>query len=629
MKENSSERFYEDRDNMCALFINFDMEAALDKQYYWGGITQHYVDMFGSDFNVPVFIYHSAPATARKQGFVDTTEYLRWSTWEALHAQMCERGRTWTLTQERRRIIASRRMRERFERTELAARPFYNATTAQRYKNDFRVEYRAPLPPVFQILAERMRSTIRAERSEDYAGIRKGKEAVLSVANLVTMRPTTEAQIVRDAVWKRWPALLTALDLATLRMQTGHWVKPVWHESSWANKYPLHFAHASRETPGNIAFYPDVAKMEADKLTSMKPGRYLSTFYSDALDDNAVKEWSNMQQQSTAPATLKFVDNTDPDGWVWVYENSSPSCMRYNRTNRYMDINLCDENHPVRAYAHPKNSLALAYIMLPGEKEDRSVNCKMDAYVIAARTIVNVSNKTYLRIYADDDRYRTALHNALRDAGYSQGSYTLEGQRLVRRYYGSDTICPYLDGNYTNVDLVAEEYMVVNDSGYDGQQSSGLLGDSDEDSCYCSWCDTHHNEDDGSYIDSVGEWVCDDCNVEDFVDAVSYNGRTRRYPKSSGDIVYCDYNSTYYVSEYLDNNNMGEDENSGEIYPLDMLVSTSRGLVYVDDTTRLTYAYEGDARAHYDDVYRLPDGETCHVEDTDKIADLDPQQEAA
>jgi hypothetical protein len=258
------------------------------------------------------------------------------------------------------------------------------------------------------------------------------------------------------------------------------------------------------------------------------------------------------------------------------------------------------------------------------------VNCHSDAYVIAARTIVNVRDKTYLRIYADDDRYRTALQNALRDAGYSYGSHTLNGQRLVRRYYGSETICPYLDGNYTNVDLVANSYMVVGDSGYDGQQSSGLLGDSETDRCYCSYCDSYYDEDDGSYVDSVGEWVCDDCNEESFVDAVTYNGRNRRYPESSGDIVYCDYNSTYYVSEYLDNNNMGEDENSGEIYPLDVLVSTSRGVVYMDDTTRLTYAYEGDDHAHDDDVYRLPDGETCHVDDTDKIAELDPQhQEAA
>lgn len=628
MKADSYEQYYEARDNMCALFINFDMETALDKQYNRGGIFQHYFDMFGGDFDVSMFFSQGTPMIARKCGFVDATEYLRWGAWEAIHTERCERGRTWAATQERRRLIASRRMRERFERTEFAARSFYNATPAQRYKNDFRVEYRAPLPPVFQILAERMRSTIRAERGGDYAGVRKGKEAILSMENLVTKYPTPTAQIVRDAVWKRWPALITALDTANLRMQTGHWTKPVWHECSWANKYPLHFAHASRETPGNIAFYPDVAKMEADKLTSMKPGRYLSTFYSDVLDDDAVKEWSNLQQQSTAPTALKFVGNTDPDGWVWVYENSAPSCMRYNRSNRYIASGLYNEDHPVRAYAHPKNSLALAYIMMPGKKEDRSVNCRMDDYVVAARTIVNDSDKTYLRIYAYDDRYQTALRNALREAGYSHNSNTLEGQRLVRRYYGGGTICPYLDGNYTNVDLVAEDYMVVGDCGYDGQQSSGLLGDED-DRCYCSWCNSYRPADEGEYVDTVGEWVCVDCINDKFVTAISYRGHARQYPESSGDIVYCGYNDTFYVCDYLTDNGMGEDESSGEIYPLDMLVSTSRGLVYVDNTTRLTYAYEGDDHAFNDDVYWLPNGETCHVDDADKIAELDPQQEAA
>ena len=172
--------------------------------------------------------------------------------------------------------------------------------------------------------------------------------------------------------------------------------------------------------------------------------------------------------------------------------------------------------------------------------------------------------------------------------------------------------------------------MVVDDDGYDGQQSSGLLGDADEDRCYCSWCDEHYHEDDGGYIESVGEWVCYNCTEDNFVIAITYRGRERRYPESSADIVYCEYNSTYYVCDYLDDNNMGEDEDSGEIYPYDKLVGTSRGLVYVGNTTRLTYAYDGDDHAHHDDVYQLPNVETCHVDDADKIAEFtEPQQEAA
>lgn len=265
--------------------------------------------------------------------------------------------------------------------------------------------------------------------------------------------------------------------------------------------------------------------------------------------------------------------------------------------------------------------------MMPGKIEDRSFFCGQNEYTVAARTIVNTRDMTYLRIYADDDRYRTVLDDALRNAGYSQGSFTLRGQRLVRSYYGSDTICPYLDGSYTNVELVSDNYMVVGDDGYDGQQSSGLLS-GNEDRCYCEWCDSNYGEDEGSFIESVSEWVCNDCNGEHFVDAIGYRGRTYRHPENGSNIVYSDYNSEYYVVEYLSDNDMGEDD-SGEIFPNDMLVSTSRGLVCNDNATELTYAYEGDDWAHDDDVYRLPDGETCHVDDADKIAELDPQQQEA
>jgi hypothetical protein len=325
---------------------------------------------------------------------------------------------------------------------------------------------------------------------------------------------------------------------------------------------------------------------------------------------------------------LKFVDNTDPDGWVWVYENSAPSCMRYNRTNRYISSGLEGEYHPVRAYAHPKNSLALAYIMMPGTIEDRGTNCRTNDFIVAARTIVDTCDKTYLRIYADDDRYRTVLAEALRGAGYSQSSRTLDGQRLVRKYYGSGTICPYLDGAYTNVECY-DDYMVVGCDGHDGQQSSGILDDPNEDRCYCEQCDTYYDENSGSYIESVGEWVCNDCTSERFVDAIGFRGRTDLYLEGSSDIVYSDYNCAYYVVDYLSDNDMGEDEITGDIFPIEMLVSTSRGVICSDSATELTYAYEGDVWAHNDDVYRLPDGETCHVDDTDKIADLDPQQEAA
>lgn len=617
MKSSLDERFSEEHTNLCALFMDFNVEAELNlhperktQQYYSGYLT---VELWGG------VVFSHAAAHMLNCGYGDMTAYLQSVSARQAAYQQKERHIVWADRQARLRRTASVRLRTRLETADQQSRKYDPTSAAQAYKRAY-YDIRLARPALFDTLAALMRDTIKAEKRENFAGVREGKLALLRLS-----RPNNE--IVRAAVTQRWPRLVEALAVADMRLATGAWTPPVWGDKDWADKYPHHYAHASKETKGNVAFYPDAAKMEADKLTSMKPGRYLATFFSEELDADAIKHYANAQQHASDPPELKFVDNTDPDGWEWVYENSAPSCMRYNRSNRHLDSGLYGKDHPVRAYAHPSNSLALAYVMVPGEVEDRDESCSMDEYVVAARTIVNTTAKTYLRIYADDDRYRTMIHNALSDAGYRHSSSTLDNQRLVRRTTDDgETICPYLDGSYTNVEVYGD-YMIVGDDGEDGQQSSGIL-DENGTRRYCEWCEEYYNEDYGGYIESVRAWVCESCRDGHFVYAYARRGNQELWPERSDYITYCEYNGDYYHTDYLDDNDMDCDYN-GELYPSDMLVSTSRGLMLRDETKKLTYPYEGDDYAGTDDVYTLPNGETCHVDDEDTIAELGQQQEAA
>lgn len=487
-----------------------------------------------------------------------------------------------------------------------------------------RIARRRPFAP----LAEAVRSTIKSERAGDLAGQRAGKQRLIELAYNCTY-----SELVYEVMSKHWPVLRAAVNNARYRFETGHWKEPVWSSGSWIDRYPSHFVHASRETPGNVAFYPDTDKLEADKLTSMKPGRYLSAFYGDVLTAEEIKQWANKQVASTQPTPLKFVGNDDPLGWVWVYENSAPSCMRHNRNGRYIDTWLRDARHPVTVYAHPENSLALAYIMMPGAVEDRTVNCGTDEHVVGARAIVNTRDKTYLRIYGAGDVQYSAMKEALKRAGYTQSNSTLRHEKLRLVETNSGYLCPYLDGDYAYVS-VRSSHLLIGGDGLSAHATCGYVcededEDEDDNSRYCSHCDRYHDEDDGSYVESVGAWVCDDCIEDDFVQAVGRCGDSEVHRASSDGIVYCEYDENYYVTRYLSTNGMGMTED-GEVYPDDQLAETDSGVYHTNDAVELTYAFNDYAWAPRDRVYHLPNGETCHVDDADKIAEIEAlEQEAA
>lgn len=247
---------------------------------------------------------------------------------------------------------------------------------------------------------------------------------------------------------------------------------PVWHQSLWyrtAHKHhTLHPYCAKRDDiPGGIAVAETYARLYAQRFTVMKPGRYLTKYFGNVLTEGDIKMFAQRQIGGSIAATVYFAKTGDEI--VWVYENSPRSCMKMNRDERYIDESLDEDIHPVRAYAHPENNLAVAFIMRDKmAKPEYRHDPDADAYrgtPVYARTIVNTQRKCYYRLYGQNGG-ESALEEALRSLGYVYRADTLAGELLsmqrVDAYLNPDEYgvgredwayvsAPYVDGGYCHV----------------------------------------------------------------------------------------------------------------------------------------------------------------------------------
>jgi hypothetical protein len=141
---------------------------------------------------------------------------------------------------------------------------------------------------------------------------------------------------------------------------------------------------------------------------------------------------------------IPFIENTDPDGWIQIYEEGPNSCMQGERV--------------VKQYAHHENHLALAY----HRRKDGQVT---------QRVIVNKERKTYLRIYGSADV--SFFVAALNKLGYKQSQDTLDGEKVHLSYTtcyecnGDMLAGPYLDGGSTLVKVLNRREGVISRNGGD------------------------------------------------------------------------------------------------------------------------------------------------------------------
>jgi len=253
--------------------------------------------------------------------------------------------------------------------------------------------------------------------------------------------------------------------------------RPVWHQSLWYRTAKAHhtlhpYVAQKSDTVGGIAVAETYARLYAGRFTVMKPGRYLTRYFGNVLTEYDIKDWAQKQIGDSGDAVVYFAKTADEI--VWVYENSPRSCMKMHRDERYIAEDLDESTHPVRAYAHPENHLAVAFIMSDKTAKpdyDRDYNEEYNEEYnppVAARTVVNTEKKCYYRLYGRNG-LESALEVALNGLGYVYRADTLAGELLsmqrVGDYLSDDhddeaqrydplskgwvyVAAPYVDGGY-------------------------------------------------------------------------------------------------------------------------------------------------------------------------------------
>lgn len=351
------------------------------------------------------------------------------------------------------------------------------------------------------------------------------------------------------------------------RYQSGEYKSCVWHMESWYHNKGLrdHFVHASQKKPGLIAYTESPEKGEQDRQTSLKPGVYLTRYFSDVLSEREIAHWSRLQTNAGVLIDCELKLARTPDEIEHVYITGPASCMSDERFE--------SDEHPVRVYGD--SDLCVAYIESPADYHDEN---------IAARALVWPERKTYGRIYPTPDRYESgaprlsaiqwqdSLMQKLEAEGYKRGSFNGARIRAIRDRDDS-YVMPYIDGGY-NVNLDGAEFVLAKDGDYSPTNTNGLLELSDK--TECENCGERTDSDDLYNVHmnrySSQQW-CEHCySSETFY----CHGTEESYSTNCDYVIGADGET--YAQHYADRHMMQCDEtgdwyDNDETYP----VMTSKG----------------------------------------------------
>lgn len=300
------------------------------------------------------------------------------------------------------------------------------------------------------------------------------------------------------------------------KFETRAWLKTPWENHYWFNSKLLkreHYSHISVEDKTKVAF---ISAATSDKytITRMRPGRYLTSFYSDILAPVSIRNYAAEFVLASKDFELKFAHS--PDDIENVYRNGPSSCMGGKTKSFKSDI------HPCRVYG--AGDLAVAYI----ENENK----------ISARAVVWPEKKVYYEAYGDGGSFSTAFQRKLENAGYTRGEIgCFTGARLLKIPHGDGYVAPYVDGHEG---IIAKgDHLVIVESAYrsySANSQSGIIGDSicsfceeyaetpytlnNEDCCedcfecygyYCEECGDTYHIDNSHRVGDYGDMVCESC----------------------------------------------------------------------------------------------------------------------
>ena len=318
-----------------------------------------------------------------------------------------------------------------------------------------------------------------------------------------------------------------------------------------------HYAHLSLADGAKIAFTESPEKGAADRQTVMKPGKYLTKYFSHVLTADQITKIATEICAMYAPATLCIA--TDADDIERVYTTGTHSCMAYRAS--YF-VGPC---HPSRVYAGP--DLAVAYIN------------KADGSGIGARAVIWPEKKIFSTVYGDAIR----LESALEAAGYHSGD--LSGARVQKICAGAyGYVMPYVDG-ISSAEVRGEFITLdVRCGELDCQKQNGVTGEG----YTCCSCGVGISEYERfSYTTDSDGPFCEGC-YDDVTVYCDYYGETRE------DTAVRMANGDTWCQRAFDNHGFTCD-GDGDNYPLTDRVHLVDGRVWSHDHfEEYGEEYEGD-----------------------------------
>lgn len=268
-----------------------------------------------------------------------------------------------------------------------------------------------------------------------------------------------------------------------------------WEVPEWpVEPIFIHYAHIIRDETGAklVRFVASEDHGKRGRLSTIKPGRYLTKFYPE-LDGETVKTMVSDLDKETP---VHFAVTADEI--AHVYKNGPSSCMAYP------DHHYKGHMHPVRVYGD--SDVQCAYMMKAGN--------------INGRTLVWPAKKLMIRVYGDTRR----LENALKALGYTYGS--LDGAR-IHAIQDNDSDCyimPYVDKIDEASLSSCGKWFILGSGDYNTQLTNGLTDEKPE-GCYCEIMEETFPEDEGQISSDSGQWVSNEAVSNGYAWRCEYSGR--------------------------------------------------------------------------------------------------------
>jgi len=255
------------------------------------------------------------------------------------------------------------------------------------------------------------------------------------------------------------------------RFLSGQYKPVIWSNEHWFinrdESLVCHYLH--RATAHNlVAFTESNQKGEQDRQTVMKPGVYLTRFFSNVLTVHEIEHYARLHcMQPGKACDIKFaISAQDIQD---IYERGPDSCMSGDVSDYEPKI------HPVSVYGD--SDLSLAYIEGESDYHDKEIK---------SRALVWAERKVYGRVYPTPERYsdsrreiarveQNRLVQALESAGYRPGSFNGAKIRAIPHRRNEESyVMPYLDGGYS-VDLVGEHFVLGKRASFEAQTTDGII----------------------------------------------------------------------------------------------------------------------------------------------------------